>query len=185
MEIVEKDILKLFEKQDVVVAIDGMSGSMKTSYAQYLASKYHGRIIHMDDYYLPHNLQTEKWGGNIDFERFKEEVLSHLGEDIVMKKYNCHTASYSKEIILKKTKLTIIEGAYSLMPLLGKYFDLGYVFIVDEKAQIERLLKREGIEKTKIFIKKWIRLENAYLINFDLKNIYPTVNLKNIQGENK
>ena len=68
----------------VVLAIDGMSASGKSTLAQEVADKYGGSVVHMDDFFLPAELRTNKRletpGGNIHYERFKEEVLPGIAD---------------------------------------------------------------------------------------------------------
>ena len=69
-----------------MLAIDGMSASGKSTLAQEVADKYGGSVVHMDDFFLPAELRTNKRletpGGNIHYERFKE-----LYEEYVKKYY--------------------------------------------------------------------------------------------------
>ena len=72
----------LQKKERVVVALDGMSCSGKTTFAKALAEKFSGSVVHMDDFFLPRDRFTAEIedlpGGNMDRARFKAEVLSPL-----------------------------------------------------------------------------------------------------------
>lgn len=82
--------IELFEKIDdllrknntVIVAIDGNSGSGKSTLAESLSDIYDSNIFHMDHFFLrPEQRTTERIrevGGNVDYERFKEEVLDNI-----------------------------------------------------------------------------------------------------------
>ena len=74
---------KLEAKKDhLLIAVDGRCGSGKSTLGAYLQQKMHGNLLHMDDFYL----RPEQWtpkrqeepGGNVDRERFLEEVLLPL-----------------------------------------------------------------------------------------------------------
>ena len=82
-ETVKKQIDELLAKQDmVIVAIDGKCTSGKTTLASKLAEIYDCNVFHMDDFFLrPEQRTPERFaevGGNVDYERFQEEVLLPL-----------------------------------------------------------------------------------------------------------
>lgn len=161
----------------IVIAIDGKSGSGKTTLANYLKENFDSNVIHTDDYFLPLNLRTKERrneiGGNINYEKFKNDVIDHLKNDITIEAFNCKTLTFKEKIILKHKKITIIEGSYALHPYFGKYYDYSIGIDIDSKKQIERLKKREGINLDN-FINLWIPLENKY---FDYFNIFSKVDL--------
>ena len=65
-----------------VIAIDGRAASGKSTMGQQLAQILGAGLVHMDDFFLPLELRTEQRlrtpGGNVHYERFREEVLPHL-----------------------------------------------------------------------------------------------------------
>lgn len=182
MEQVEIDLIKkIKEKDHIIIAIDGMCASFKTTYATYLKEKYNARVIHMDDFYLPKSKRTtttfDEDGGNIDTTRFIDQIINHLDSDISYISYSCKENKYCDPTVLKKTKVTIIEGAYSLLPIFGKYFDLAYVFVTTKEEQLKRLEKREK-DKINDFVSRWIKLENRYLENYQILKKYPIIKLE-------
>jgi len=58
--------------------------------------------------------------------------------------------------------LNIIEGAYSMHPLLADYYDLKVFLEVDPKTQRERILRRNGPELAERFFSTWIPMERRY-----------------------
>jgi len=68
----------------VIVAIDGNSGAGKTSLANQLQQIYPANVFHMDDFFLRPEQRTaarlQEIGGNVDYERFKVEVLDQIGK---------------------------------------------------------------------------------------------------------
>ena len=75
-----KKVKALMKKQDqLVIAIDGMAASGKTTLANEIAKKLDANIIHTDDFYLPSHLRTDERLNqlccNIDYERLQSEVL--------------------------------------------------------------------------------------------------------------
>ncbi|QVK21125.1 uridine kinase [Mycoplasmatota bacterium] len=174
MERVYKAIEKLMSEKDrVIVAIDGMCGSGKTTFSKHLEEKYDATVFQMDWFYLPIEQKTPERmsepGCNVDYDRVLSEIHEKLDQDKVSyKRYSDITLEYypmEKEL----KKLVIIEGAYSMRPEFRKYYDLKIFLGIDPSHQIERLTKREGIEGVKDYIKKWIPLENEYIDHYNLK----------------
>ena len=58
--------------------------------------------------------------------------------------------------------VVIVEGAYSLHPMLREYYDLRVLVEVEETLQKERILRRNGEGMLQRFLKEWIPLERAY-----------------------
>jgi uridine kinase len=158
----------LKEKQKVVIAIDGQSTSGKTTLAHELSKKYVAPIIHMDDYFLRKEQRTKsrlsEIGGNIDYERFEDEVIFHLSDlDFDIKPYNCKTFSFEPKVHIHFDRLLIVEGAYALRKPWIAYYDLKIVLTIDERLQIKRIAHRSP-SMVERFMHEWIPKENKYLL---------------------
>ena len=172
-----KSLLSNKEKDKIIIAIDGMTGSGKTTLSQELIKEYdNAPIFHADDFFLLPELRTEERlnepGGNIHYERMKKEVINPLiegkiGDLIKYKPYNCRIQNFGEEKILKINKINIVEGSYCLNPYFGKYYDLSIFLRINQKEQIERLTKRAP-KMIDNFINKWIPLEKKYHDAFNL-----------------
>ena len=87
----------LQQKDRVVIAIDGVCGAGKTTLAAKLAEHYDCNVIPMDDFFLRPEQRTParfaEPGGNIDYERFYEEVLLPLreGRAFFYRPFDCKT----------------------------------------------------------------------------------------------
>mgnify|MGYP003765190341 CR=1 FL=1 len=59
-----------------------MSAARKTTFIQKLQKEFDENIFHMDDFFLQEKQRTserlQEIGGNIDYERFKEEIFEKL-----------------------------------------------------------------------------------------------------------
>lgn len=156
------------------IAIDGRCGSGKSTLALLLQQEVDCNLIHMDDFFLPFELKTmerlSEPGGNIHYERFKEEVLTPLlhGESVVYQPYNCQIRALDEPIHTKPKKLTIVEGVYSLHPSLQYAYDYKVFLTMDSKVQMERICKRSG-GKLQRFINEWIPLEEHYFRELNIE----------------
>ncbi len=159
------------------IAIDGRSASGKTSLAKLLAEKIGAEVIHMDDFFLPKELRTEERltmpGGNVHYERFREQVLPFLKkeEPFVYQKFDCSVMELGEECQINASKLRIVEGAYSCHPLLGDYMDMKIFLDISSKEQMARILERDGETKAKVFEQRWIPMEEAYFAAYEIKNL--------------
>ena len=85
------------QKEQVIVAIDGNCTAGKTTLAGKLAEVYDCNVFHMDDFFLrPEQRTPERYaevGGNVDYERFMEEVLQPLkaGNTFSYRPFDCST----------------------------------------------------------------------------------------------
>jgi uridine kinase len=165
----------------VFVAIDGNSGAGKSTLANMFHKYYDCNIFHMDDFFLRPELKTrerlKEVGGNVDYKRFKEEVLDNLTKDIQFKYqvYNCKIQSLDSFSVVKPKKLNIIEGSYSMHPTLINYYDYKIFLSIDSESQIKRILERNGEFMLKRFIDEWIPKENEYFTKFSIMDLADVV----------
>ena len=163
-----------FNKKHIVISIDGNSASGKSTLAENLANLLNGEVVHCDDFFLPQEMRTDKRlseiGGNIHYERLKEEVIDKLRKPTVIsyKAYNCQNSSFKNKFLMNK-KIIIVEGAYSSHPYFENYADFKIFLKVDEETQKERILKRNGEEMLKRFTDEWIPKENEYFKKFKIE----------------
>ena len=163
----EIDIM-LKTKESVIVAIDGRCASGKTTLASELQKKLNCNVIHMDDIFLRPEQRTEERlaeiGGNVDYERFSEEVLKPLqaNKEFEYRPFDCHTLDFKPAIRVVPNKITVIEGSYSCNPVFGKYYDINLFLDADKELQLMRIKTRNGEDALEIFKKKWIPSEEKY-----------------------
>ena len=180
-ELLAKDLIgKMKKTKDkksrFILAIDGRCGSGKTTLAETLEKKYGATVFHMDDFYLQQHQRTpERYaepGGNVDRERFLEEVLIPLREgkdEIKYRPLDCSTFTVTEGRIIRPGFLCIVEGSYSLHPELRDYYDYTCFLDIDPNYQLERLMKRNSEDEVKRFIEKWIPLEEAYFNQLNIR----------------
>lgn len=158
----------------ILVAVDGKSGSGKSTAGELIRELYGCNLFHMDDFFLRPEQRTkerfEEAGGNVDYERFYSEVLLHVkaGEDFSYRRYDCCSQQLQAPVHVKAARLNLIEGVYSQHPYFGGIYDLRYFFTISEQEQKERILKRNGPLMLKRFLEEWIPLENAYFVKYGI-----------------
>lgn len=158
----------------LMIAIDGRCGSGKTTLASLLREKLEAaagegvNLFHMDDFYLRREQRTEERlrepGGNVDRERFLEEVLMPLAENRAFS-YRPITHplfEFKEPVFVEPAPFAIIEGSYSCHPELRKYYDLRVFLTIGAEEQKQRILRRNGEEKLRMFEELWIPLEELY-----------------------
>ncbi len=158
----------------VIVAIDGMAASGKSTAAKYLAGLFDAPIIHTDHFFLPIEMRTrermDEVGGNLHRERFFTEVIENLGskKDFKYKIFDCSKNTFTQTVRIPYSKVLIVEGAYSLHPYFGDYASVKVCMTVGAKTQSKRILERNGAALHERFINEWIPLENRYLKHFSI-----------------
>lgn len=158
----------LAERPQVIVAIEGGSASGKTTLSAQLQQIYDCNVFHMDDFFLrPQQRTPQRYaepGGNVDRERFYEEVLAPLraGKPVTFRRYECRSQTLAEPCTVPPRALSIVEGAYSLHPLLADAYDLRVFLRTPPEVQRRRILKRNGPEVAQQFFQRWIPLEQQY-----------------------
>lgn len=154
------------------VAIDGRCASGKSTFARTAAKELGFNVVCADHFFLPpHKRTLERMatpGGNIDSERFMQEVVLPLNrsETFTYRIFNCKSMDFAGSVTLPAQRPVLIEGAYCLHPMFGRYYDLAVFFDIQPAAQIARIEERNGIAGE--FKEKWIPLEEAYFEAFSI-----------------
>ena len=162
----------LAKKPRVIVAIDGMAASGKTTLAAYLAAQFpKSAVVHMDDFTIPFEDRTpgyfDRLLSNADIARFDREVLSPLlsGQDAVYRPYVCHPEPgfLAPVYVPSDARLVIIEGAYCLHDQLFARYDLRVLSLIAPDLQMDRILRRNGEAQLERFTSLWIPMENRHI----------------------
>ena len=158
------------------IAIDGGAACGKSTLAGLLAARYDCNVIHMDDFFLPPERKTPERlaepGGNVDYERFRREVTERIlsGERYMYHRYDCKTGTLLPVMALPKN-FTVVEGVYSLHPLLRDVFDLKIFLKAPPEEQRRRILERSGAAMLERFVNEWIPLEDMYFEKLGIEKI--------------
>lgn len=161
---------KLSENGKAVAAVGGRCASGKTTLAAKLGKLFLCPVIHADDFFLPLGKRTPERlaepGGNIDYERFSEEVLPFLasGEAFSYGVFDCSEMRIKGSRFIPASAVRIVEGSYSMHPKFRSAYDVKIFMTISAKKQLERIKKRDGQEKLVIFREKWIPMEEKYFL---------------------
>ena len=159
-------------KPRVLVAIDGMAASGKTTLANAVAQRIFGcAVVHMDDFTVPfedrYPSYFEKTLSNADITRFDREVLSPLehGCAASYRPYRCHPIpGFGDSIAIPDScAVVIVEGAYCLHDDLFDRYDLRALMTVKPDTQRARILARNGAAQLERFLSNWIPMEHAHI----------------------
>lgn len=165
----------LQRKESIVVGIDGRCAAGKTTLASKLKALCDCNVIHMDHFFLRTEQKTEKRlaqpGGNIDYERFREEIILPLKNKGTFSYgvYDCHCEKITEKITVNPKAITIIEGAYSFHPKFEHIYDLKIFVDILPQEQERRIQMRNGVQQAVLFKEKWIPMEEKYLDTFVIK----------------
>ena len=167
---------RLLCKGNATVAIEGGSASGKSTLAALLQTVYDCNVLHMDDFFLRPEQRTQERlaeiGGNLDRERFLDEVLRPLqsGDIVRYRPFDCFRQALGDTVTVPPKQLTVIEGVYSMHPAFGEYYDLALFLEIDQKTQRDRIEVRNSPSLAKRFFEEWIPMENVYFSEMQIKD---------------
>jgi len=165
------NLLRMYDK--VIVAIDGRCTSGKSTMGERLLREYDLNLFHMDDFFLPITRKTkermEEIGGNVDYERVLNEIILPLksGCDFSYRPFDCSIQSLGDEVEVCTKRLNVIEGTYSMHPLLFEHYTYRVFLDINEKKQNERVKERFNADR---FFDEWIPLEEKYFNTLKIKD---------------
>ncbi|MBE6757485.1 MAG: hypothetical protein E7552_02895 [Ruminococcaceae bacterium] len=159
----------------VTLAVDGGSAAGKSTLGRLLTRLYDCAVIPMDDFFLRPEQRTParlaEIGGNIDRERFSDEVIQPLNSSapIRYRRFDCGTMTLGDTVQVPQKPLTVVEGVYSTHPAFGTYYDLSLFLDISPEKQRERILKRNAPPLAKRFFEEWIPMETAYFAEIRIR----------------
>lgn len=160
------------EHRHLRVAIDGPCASGKSTLGEALSRIFCCPLIHMDDFFLRPEQRTperlDEPGGNVDYERFYEQVLAPLQADRPAHYYpwQCQNGSFGPELTVQPSPLILVEGCYCMRPELRDGFQLRIWAEASLPVRRKRLLARGGVDCLARFEQLWIPLEDRYFDHF-------------------
>jgi uridine kinase len=155
----------LLTKEDTkVISVAGGSGSGKSYFSKKLADKLGFQVIKLDDYIIPSTItKTSNWDlpHCWDLKRVKLDIEKfYSGKPFEKPKYNFKSGHNLFTQTVYPTKNIILEGLYALHPDIYSLSDLKIFIDVDKKERLQRVIKRDVIERgnktEEKIINRWI-----------------------------
>lgn len=162
------DRLLKAESTPILIGIDGMCAAGKTTLGYYLHKRYDCNLFHMDDFFLQSHQRTRERlreiGGNVDYERFKEEVITPIinKQSVLYRPYRCDIGEINEGREIRFKRLNIVEGSYCQHPYFGDIYQMKIFMTLPESMQADRIRERNGNRMLGKFITEWIPKENEY-----------------------
>lgn len=157
-ELVEKINFLVNKKNSILIAIDGLGGSGKTTIAKKLKDKFPKVVIvEMDDFYSPEIKKA-------DHKRLLEQVINPLKNNQIAQ-YQVFDWKNNKLINtdpILPDSMVIIEGVFSLHEELIDNYDIKIWVEYPQQLGIERGVKRDGEEYRNKWENEWGPMEKNY-----------------------
>ena len=165
------NLIKAADKRPLIIGIDGMCASGKTTLAHSLSQMLGAPVIHTDDFFIPRAARTGNERINLDEIRFIKEVLMPLKEGRTVRYgvFDCKKQRIVGQMKIPKSDIYIIEGTYCCHPCLPDVLDIKVFCEISDSEQKLRLCARESAESLKMFENLWIPLENKYFKNYNIR----------------
>ena len=158
------------------VAIDGNCAAGKSTLAALLNQVYGCPVIPMDHFFLRPDQRTPERlaepGGNVDYERFAQEVLRPLLKTgrACYRPYDCGTRMLADPVEVPPAPFWVVEGSYSLHPTLRDGYDLKVFLSVEPEEQLRRIERRNGPAMLERFRHEWIPMEERYFSTYAVRS---------------
>lgn len=159
----------------VVIGIDGMAASGKTTLTALLSERLDASVIHMDDFFLPQGFRTPERlktpGGNVYHERFCKEVVPYLRSGVLFgyRVFDAHSHVYTETRDVWPKPVIIVEGCYCMHPTFGDLYDLKLFVEISSAEQWKRITETRAA-RAEMFKAMWIPMENRYHVAFDIRS---------------
>lgn len=163
-------------KKPILIALDGRSGTSKSTLAKEIATRLNGITVESDDFFsgganeewAPRTPQ-EKAGEAIDWERLRAEALEPLlrGEQASWHPFEFEpgvgwVGTSDKTETRKPAPAIVLDGAYSARPELSDLIDLSVLVELVDAERRSRLAEREGRENMRRWHEIWDPAEDYY-----------------------
>lgn len=170
----------------VIVALDGRSGTGKSTLATWIAERLGAIRIDQDDFYSGGDIDDwrrltpqQKADRVIDWRRVRREVLEPLraGKPARWMPFDWDTmAGLAPEpITVPPSKIAILDGAYSTRPELSDLIDLSILVTLPDTVRRMRLQQREGEALASEWHVVWDEAEDFYFGSVRLPQAFDLV----------
>jgi len=173
--------------RSILVALDGRSGTGKSTIAKKIAERLGGVGINADDFWAggsneewDKKIPKEKAETAIDWKRIKTEVLEPLlsGSSATWHPFNWKAGKGLSSNVIQRnpSPLIILDGAYSTRPELQDIIDISILIEVpDDVKRRARLAERENEEYMKDWHKRWDVAEDYYFSQVRQRDLFDMI----------
>ncbi len=153
----------------LIIGLDGRGAAGKSTLARKLKElSQNVTIVHMDDFYKPSSerklVDSNEIGGNFDWKRVKEQVITPLLEDKEARyqRYDWDNDEMAEWHAVPVGGLVIIEGCYSIRNELADLYDFR-IWVEGTRAfRLDRGVKRDGEQYRHFWEDVWLPAEDRY-----------------------
>lgn len=153
----------------VIIAIDGRSGSGKSTIARHLAKHAEVATVEMDDFYrVDDPVARARYGPAegveryFDWQRLRDEALVPLskGRSATFRVYDWKHNDYGDITVVDPQPFVVIEGVYSARPDLRPLVDL--VVLIDTSPELSAARQLARGQNSNEWIERWTVAEDHY-----------------------
>ncbi|MCW3528566.1 hypothetical protein K6Y76_36865 [Burkholderia cenocepacia] len=157
----------------VVVALDGRSGTGKSTLGLEIATVVNGTYVDQDDFFCGGEL--DQWRAVspeirvdkcIDWQRVLRDIVLpfRASRPIHYHPFNWDTMDGldPDPITIEPSDVLILDGAYSTRAELADYLDLTVLVTLDDEIRRQRIMDREGEDWTLEWFTVWDAAEDLY-----------------------
>ena len=167
----------------MLVALDGASGSGKSTFATWIAEDLEATVVHSDDFFAA-GLADADWDARspaarssdaIDWRRLRREVLEPL---LASEEASYHPLDFEagedargayalakRLVTLRPARVIVLEGAYSSRPELSDLIGLSVLLHVPKAVRHNRLASREDAAFLEAWHRRWDAAEEHYFLS--------------------
>jgi uridine kinase len=172
--------LLMREKVPVLIALDGPSGSGKSSVARLVAAAMHATVVPADDFFAAEitdaeweaRTPSERAADAVDWRRLRREALDPLLEGVAARwhafdfyagvRADGTYAMRTDFVERQPAPVIILDGAYSARPELADLIDLSVFVGAPPALREQRLARRETAEFLRAWHARWDQAEEYY-----------------------
>lgn len=170
--LVRIDSLRVLRKP-MIVAIDGRSGSGKSTISQELAACSGGVYIDQDDFYVGGGFDHwtrfepwDRWDRCIDWRRVRTELLVPLRNGVPASytpfDWDSMAIAQGRPVQIAPAEVVILDGTYSSRPELQDLIDLSVLVTLPAEARKSRVKGRDGEDWSESWFDLWDAAEEVY-----------------------
>jgi uridine kinase len=187
-----KVLIKAKKKNPLIIAMDGGSGSGKSTFAHHFAKQLNAVVVPLDDFYAA-DIPNKKWDTFTIKERLSQifhwERLVVTAITPLLKGNNASWTTYDFSSIqedgtykqrldiqtIPPSSIIIIDGAYSTSPAIIEFVDITILIDVPIEERHKRLSNRESLIFLNEWHQRWDSVEDYYFNEIRPKEFFDFV----------